>query len=276
MTFYSKCLKLAIAGGLAATLLSVGHAATDESELAQRSGCLACHQGDETKIGPSYKDVAGKYGKQKDAPARLAERIVAGTGPAGRGWMKEGKATLPSMPANGNVTPENAKKLATWILESKGVVASSARFVTEQVKISGAVQNPMTLSVAELKQFPPQSVGEIPIVCQSGANLGKLENLKGVLLRDILEKATVVSKSHNDVKKMAIIATASDDYKVVFSWSEVFNSPLGEEIIVFYERNGQPLADDEGRIAMVSAKDIRTGPRHVKWLNGIEVRKIVD
>ena len=39
---------------------------------------------------------------------------------------------------------------------------------------------------------------------------------------------------------------------------------------------GQPLADDEGRIAMVSTKDTRTGPRHVKWLQGIEVRKIVD
>ena len=47
-------------------------------------------------------------------------------------------------------------------------------------------------------------------------------------------------------------------------------------MIVFYERDGLPLKDDEGRIAMVSAKDTRTGPRHVKWLNGIEVRKIVD
>ena len=37
-----------------------------------------------------------------------------------------------------------------------------------------------------------------------------------------------------------------------------------------------PLADDEGRIALISGKDIRTGPRHVKWLQSIEVRKIVD
>ena len=34
------------------------------------------------------------------------------------------------------------------------------------------------------------------------------------------------------------------------------------------------LGDDEGRIALISAKDIRTGPRHVKWLQSIEVRKI--
>jgi hypothetical protein len=37
-----------------------------------------------------------------------------------------------------------------------------------------------------------------------------------------------------------------------------------------------PLGDQEGRIALISAKDTQTGPRHVNWLNGIEVRKIVD
>jgi hypothetical protein len=106
--------------------------------------------------------------------------------------------------------------------------------------------------------------------------MGKIESLSGVLLRDILEQAKVVAPGHNDVKKMIIVATASDDYKVVFSWTEVFNSPVGEGVIVFFERNGRPLADDEGHIAMISTKDLRTGPRHVKWLSGIEVRKIAD
>jgi hypothetical protein len=97
-----------------------------------------------------------------------------------------------------------------------------------------------------------------------------------VRLTDILEKAEILTLGHNDVKKMAIIATASDGYKVVFSWSEIFNSPVGEGVMVFFEKNGLPLADDEGRIALVSSKDTRTGPRHVKWLQDIEVRKIVD
>ena len=46
--------------------------------------------------------------------------------------------------------------------------------------------------------------------------------------------------------------------------------------MVFFEKNGQPLADSEGRIAMVSSKDTRTGPRHVKWLQNIEVKRIAD
>lgn len=155
-------------------------------------------------------------------------------------------------------------------------VADPAKYVTQSVSIAGAVEHRQKLGVADLKAFPPAQQGETPLVCQSGAKLGQLENIKGVLLRDILEKAAVIAKNHNDVKKMAIIATAADGYKVVFSWSEIFNSPLGDGVIVFYEKDGQALDDDEGRIALVSTKDIRSGPRHVKWLQRIEVRKIVD
>ncbi len=154
--------------------------------------------------------------------------------------------------------------------------ADPSRFVTTRFTVDGAVENRLDLEVEDLAQFPPQQIGELPLVCQTGANLNKLEQLKGVLLRDILEQAVIKAPEHNDVKKMVVVATASDGYKVVFSWSELFNSPLGEGVIVFFEKDGQPLADNEGRIALVSAKDIRSGPRHIKWLQSIEVRKIVD
>lgn len=270
-------LKSLLSIAVIAVVLASGQAvAADESELAQKNGCLACHKGIEKRIGPPYKEVAEKYAGQKDAEEKLVEHILKGTGPDGLGWMKEGKATLPFMPPNGNVTPKNAAKLAKWVLGVTGEITDSSKFVTESITVSGVVAHKLKLSVDDLRKFPPQQVGEVPVVCQSGANLGKLENLKGVLLRDILEKAEVVSKGHNDVKKMAIVATASDGYKVVFSWSEVFNSPLGEGVLVFFEKNGKALGDDEGRIAMVSSKDIRTGPRHVKWLEAIEVLKIAD
>lgn len=157
-----------------------------------------------------------------------------------------------------------------------GKIDDPPKYVTERISVSGLVEHALQLRVEDLRKFPPQQVSEIPVVCQTGAELGKMENLKGVLLRDVLGKASVVSRSHNDVKKMAVIATASDGYKVVFSWTEIFNSPIGEGVIVYFEKNGLPLADDEGRIALISARDIRTGPRHVKWLKGVEVRKIVE
>lgn len=277
MLLNTECkLRIALGVFLGAISFQAFALLEDQSALAQRSGCLACHAGMESRIGPAFKDVSEKYSGQKNAVALLADRIVAGTGEHGVGWAKLGKANLPAMPPNENVSPANAKLLAEWIIAAKGVVSGPERFVTEKMRISGLVQQALELSVSDLRKFPPQQIGEIPVICQTGANRGKIENLKGVLLKEILEKAVIVSKSHNDVKKMVIVATASDDYRVVFSWSEIFNSPVGEGVIVFYERNGLSLGDDEGRIALISTKDIRTGPRHVKWLSGIEVLKIAD
>lgn len=151
-----------------------------------------------------------------------------------------------------------------------------AMYVTQQITVTGAVEHPLTLAVKDLRTFPPQQLGEVKMVCQSGADVGKLQNVKGVRLTEILDKAKIKAPQHNDVKKMIVIATASDGYKVVFSWSELYNSALGEGVLVFFEKEGAPLGDDEGRIAMVSSKDTRTGPRHVKWLKHLEVKKIAD
>ena len=46
--------------------------------------------------------------------------------------------------------------------------------------------------------------------------------------------------------------------------------------MVAYERDGQPLADSEGPLTVEAPGDTRSGPRHVKWLQRIEVRVLRD
>lgn len=84
----------------------------------EAAGCMACHDAVANKIGPSYKDVAAKYAGQKGAQSMLAERILKGTAP-GQGWMKAGKASMPMMPPNASLKPEDADKLAKWVLSIK-------------------------------------------------------------------------------------------------------------------------------------------------------------
>jgi DMSO/TMAO reductase YedYZ molybdopterin-dependent catalytic subunit len=155
-----------------------------------------------------------------------------------------------------------------------GKVADPSKFVTKYITVSGAVEQKLTLRVDDLKAFPPRQNGKTPIICMSGANKGNIESMKGVLLRDILEKAKVIPNNPGDGKKTIITATSSDGYKAVFSWNEIFDSPVSDGVIVYFERDGKPLGNKEGRIAMISTKDIRTGPRHVNWLKEIEVSKI--
>jgi hypothetical protein len=68
-----------------------------------------------------------------------------------------------------------------------------------------------------------------------------------------------------------VLATASDGYEAVFSWAELFISPVGDSVFVVYERDGAPLADDEGRIALIVTTDQRP-VRHVKWLQTLTLR----
>jgi cytochrome c len=63
-----------------------------------------------TVVGPSFKDVAKKYAGDKEAPAALAAKIIAGGGGV---W-----GAVP-MPANPQVSPAEAKTLTAWILGLK-------------------------------------------------------------------------------------------------------------------------------------------------------------
>ncbi len=101
--------KVLIVTAAVGALFAQNALAADPAKLAQTKGCMACHQIDKKVVGPSYKDVAKKYAGQGDAADKLATKIQKG----GVGVWGQ----VP-MPAN-NVTPAEAKELATWVLAQK-------------------------------------------------------------------------------------------------------------------------------------------------------------
>jgi len=93
---------------VAAGLCVSSQVMADEA-LAKAKNCMSCHAIDKKLVGPAYKDVAAKYKGDAGAVDKLAAKIKAG----GKGVWGE----IP-MPPN-NVTPDEAKKLATWVLSQK-------------------------------------------------------------------------------------------------------------------------------------------------------------
>ena len=103
-----KKTTLTITLSLAALLGSTS--AFADLKLATEKNCMACHSVEKKVLGPAYKDIAAKYAGQKDALAKLSVKVIkGGTGVWGQ---------IP-MPANAQVTPEEAKTLVTWILATK-------------------------------------------------------------------------------------------------------------------------------------------------------------
>lgn len=149
----------------------------------------------------------------------------------------------------------------------------SLNFVSRSIKVSGDVENELLLTVDSLKKMNVITLDEFNVVCQSGATRKTDKTSKGVLLRDILEKAGIKQTNHKD-RDFIFIARAADDYKAIFSWAEIFNNSTGENTYVLFEENEQPIIM-QGETILICANDIKTGPRHVIWLKSIDVKRIV-
>ena len=79
-------------------------------ELANKNGCVACHAVDKKLVGPSFKEIADKYKGDKDAEAKLAEKVKKGSSGV---WGQ-----VP-MPPNAQVKDEDIKTLVKWVLTAK-------------------------------------------------------------------------------------------------------------------------------------------------------------
>lgn len=97
---------------------------------------------------------------------------------------------------------------------------------------------------------------------------------KGLLLKDIIIAADVTLDKANKKERGTyyVLVTASDGYKVIFTYNELMVAASGNNTFLLFEENGKPIMDD-GRFVVMCTSDIITGARHVKWVKSIEVRK---
>jgi DMSO/TMAO reductase YedYZ molybdopterin-dependent catalytic subunit len=139
------------------------------------------------------------------------------------------------------------------------------------VAMAGNVAEAKTLTVDELKRLPPHRVEYAPRRGgEPASEPAAARHYTGALLRDVLNAAKPTESKPRELRRSYVVAAASDGYEVVFSWGELFLSQ-GDSVFVVYERDGAPLGDDEGKIALVAAGD-RGSARHVKWLRTLTLR----
>ena len=122
--------------------------------------------------------------------------------------------------------------------------------------------------MADLQRYPAHQVEYVPRNSVEEKGAGPARRYTGCLLRDVLAAAKPTESKPRELRKSYVVATASDGYEVVFSWAELFVSPVGDNVFVVYERDGAQLPDDEGPIALIAITDMRP-VRHVKWLRSL-------
>jgi DMSO/TMAO reductase YedYZ molybdopterin-dependent catalytic subunit len=143
------------------------------------------------------------------------------------------------------------------------------------ISLTGDFLRPLTVTLDELRQHASVTADPFDLRCfTTNRFIRKVDSYRGVLLKDLIEIAGLRNAKPGDFKRTIFIAVARDGYAVTFSWHELFNTPVGERVLIAFERGDAPISSDDGAPLLFSAADILPAPRHVKRLAGIVARVV--
>jgi len=139
------------------------------------------------------------------------------------------------------------KRLFTLLLLSTCSITfaqSNYGMQTRQFTIKGLVAKESVITLDSLKSYPLKEIGDIKVTDHTGAFKHADEKLKGVLLKDILSHSTwTVAGGPHMFSSLYFSCVGTDGYVVVYSWNELFNTPVGDQVYIILEKNGIKAAE---------------------------------
>ena len=159
--------------------------------------------------------------------------------------------------------------LASYSIKAQRTVPPSDAF-----KIEGKVKAEMRVSVADLDMFPKVTISDQKLYNHNGEAKGYITNMKGVLLKTVLGSIEFDYNKPKELNEFYFVFVATDGYKVVFSWNEIYNTEAGNNFYIITEMDGKNIREMEQRIAFISTADLKSGRRYIKALEKIQVKRV--
>ena len=140
---------------------------------------------------------------------------------------------------------------------------------SDRIVMDGDVLHPMSFGIDEFQQLESRNLPPFDLQCYRTKKILRcIESYEGVLLRSLLSIVGLAGELH-DFKRTIYVARALDGYALTFSWHEIFNTEVGDKVIVAHRCGGKSLTKDDGVPYLISGADIYSGPRHMKTLRSI-------
>ncbi|MEO8148919.1 MAG: molybdopterin-binding protein [Bacteroidia bacterium] len=151
----------------------------------------------------------------------------------------------------------------------------SQRIVTpsNEFKIEGKIKTELVYTLNDLDTFTTQNIRDLEINNQKGELKETIKGLKGIPLKKILEQAVFTIDKPKELNEFYFTFIATDGYKAVFSWNEIFNTETGNNIFIVTEKDRKKLRDMEERILIISSSDFKIGRRYIKGLSKIVINR---
>lgn len=143
---------------------------------------------------------------------------------------------------------------------------------TQEFRIESATRE-TTVTLADLSKYKQAKLGDVKILNHRGQQKGIIKDITGVLLKDVVDSSYMNVNKPKDYSEYYILLIASDGYKNVYSWNELYNTDIGNHIYIITGKEGKPAGQMEERILVMSLSDINTGRRHLKNLSRIEIKR---
>lgn len=144
----------------------------------------------------------------------------------------------------------------------------------DHVLLHGWVRHPLRLDVQALHHMEGLHIPSFQVVCTLDGPHGNPRPMCGVPLRRLIEQAVPDFAQRTDFKRAAVIASSRENYRALFSWNELFNTSIGEGVLLAWDCAQAPLAAGAGPFALVSLRDLATGPRYIQRLARLELVRV--
>lgn len=154
----------------------------------------------------------------------------------------------------------------SWLTEPSWLACAQSATTAAELKITGAVSTPLTLTAADLAKMPRKTISVM------NPHNKKTEVYEGVPLEELLRRVGVPQHEQLRGQAMAtyVVAEAEDGYKVIFSLAELDSGILDSEVIVADTMDGAAIGAKEGPFKIVAPHEKRPA-RWVRMLKSITV-----
>lgn len=127
------------------------------------------------------------------------------------------------------------------------------------VLVGGWVRHPLRLDAAALEARGGETLESFTVVCTFDGAHGGARPMRGTRLCPLIEAAEPAFVQRTDFKRVIVVAESVDGYRSIFSWGELFNTVVGDQVYLAYEHPQAPLPEGTGPFALVSLQDRVSG-----------------